>query len=218
MEGTSQDIGRSQPTNRTLAWGIDADDWDGGRLTGNYLLHYGNTTITNIYGILLQGHTQDIDVNANVLHGLNASTFGLRISGSGTKQGIRVFDNQFQFQGTDMRVIVTDFLPSVSFSDNVYDTDRAANAWFTIQGTNVDFNNWVAQTSDTGSQAQRLSYPDPNRTVETYQTSLGQAATLDAFLQEAKQQSKFNWRTEYTAGAVNAYIKRGFAPVGSQVP
>ena len=35
-------IGRDQPTKRTLGWNIDATDWDGGLICGNYLLHTDN--------------------------------------------------------------------------------------------------------------------------------------------------------------------------------
>jgi hypothetical protein len=53
-------------------------------------------------------------------------------------------------------------------------------------------------------------YPDPNRTVGTYNASLGGSPTLLGFLAEARKQSKDNWRPQYTAEAVNIYIRAGF--------
>lgn len=53
-------------------------------------------------------------------------------------------------------------------------------------------------------------YRDPTRTVETYNVSLGGAPTLTGFLQEARKQSKGNWRIQYTANSVNNYIRAGF--------
>ncbi len=53
-------------------------------------------------------------------------------------------------------------------------------------------------------------YRDPMRTVETYNASLGGAPTLADFLQEARKQSKDNWRLQYTANSVNKYIWAGF--------
>ncbi len=54
------------------------------------------------------------------------------------------------------------------------------------------------------------SFPDPDRSISTYMTSIGQTASLDAFLTEARLQARSNWRREYTAKAVNSYIRAGF--------
>ncbi len=53
-------------------------------------------------------------------------------------------------------------------------------------------------------------FTDPDRFLETYLETLGQAPTLGAFLAEARQQSRANWRPEYSARAVNEYIREGF--------
>jgi hypothetical protein len=53
-------------------------------------------------------------------------------------------------------------------------------------------------------------YGDPSRTVETYNVSLGGTSKLSDFLQEARKQSKDNWRPQYTAKNVNDYIRAGF--------
>jgi hypothetical protein len=43
--------------------------------------------------------------------------------------------------------------------------------------------------------------------------SIGGTATYDAFIDEALLQSRLDWRSEYTAEAVNAYIREGFTPL-----
>ena len=53
-------------------------------------------------------------------------------------------------------------------------------------------------------------FPDPARNIETYMRSIGGAPTLEAFLTQARLQSRANWRDEYTATAVNTYIREGF--------
>jgi hypothetical protein len=53
-------------------------------------------------------------------------------------------------------------------------------------------------------------YPDPNRSVESYNSTLGGTATLEAFLLQARLQSMDNWHLQYTADAVNDYIREGF--------
>jgi hypothetical protein len=60
------------------------------------------------------------------------------------------------------------------------------------------------------NQINLTGYPDPNRTVGTYNASLGGSPTLMSFLAQARKQSKDNWRPQYTAEAVINYIGAGF--------
>ncbi len=53
-------------------------------------------------------------------------------------------------------------------------------------------------------------YPDPERTIESYMTTLGETPTLEAFLAGARAQSRASWNPDYTAQAVNEYIREGF--------
>jgi hypothetical protein len=56
-------------------------------------------------------------------------------------------------------------------------------------------------------------FPDPDRDLESYLSSIGQTPTLEAFLTEARKQSRATWRPELTASAVNTYIREGFGVV-----
>ncbi len=53
-------------------------------------------------------------------------------------------------------------------------------------------------------------FTDPDRSLETYMGTLGETPTLEAFLVEARAQSRSNWRPEFTAVEVNAYVREGF--------
>lgn len=201
-------IGRARPTNRTLAWGIGAIDWDGGKIMGNVLAHSGNQEVTNAYGIKLHEHMRNVDVGNNIVFDYDSSQYALGIVGSGSRENIRVFDNELS--GTNVEVIRTEYTALGAFFNNVYYSGRDSNSWFSIQGSSLSFSNWTEQASDTGSIAELLPYSDPNRTVESYHESLGGLATIDSFIEEAQKQSKFNWLPEYSAQAVNAYIRDGF--------
>ncbi len=49
------------------------------------------------------------------------------------------------------------------------------------------------------------------RNLRTYVSEkLGGNGGIDAFMNEAKKQSRSNWRTQYTAAAVNDYIRQGY--------
>lgn len=45
------DLGKCQPTNRDLGWGIDIADWDGGIVANNLFLHQRNDRIKNVHAI-----------------------------------------------------------------------------------------------------------------------------------------------------------------------
>lgn len=63
-----------------------------------------------------------------------------------------------------------------------------------------------------------FGYIDPNRTLETYNASLGGPASVSAFLAEARRQSKYNWRRQFTADEVIKYIRAGFQVTRIQSP
>jgi hypothetical protein len=74
-----------------------------------------------------------------------------------------------------------------------------------------DCNEWFTFTGVSGSQCVSASYPvEPDRNIETYMASLNLTQTLEAFLAEARQQSKTYWRDEFTAGSVYRYVRDGF--------
>ncbi len=64
--------------------------------------------------------------------------------------------------------------------------------------------------SGDNADAALVDWIDPNRTVATYNASLGGSATFEDFIAEARKQSKDNWRLEYTAQAVNEHVRSGF--------
>jgi hypothetical protein len=67
----------------------------------------------------------------------------------------------------------------------------------------------------TPNEINAAGYPDPNRSVGSYNLTLGGAATLDAFLVQARLQSKENWNPQLMAKAVNNYIRAGFGVTSS---
>ncbi|MCA9669863.1 MAG: hypothetical protein KC503_29915 [Myxococcales bacterium] len=72
---------------------------------------------------------------------------------------------------------------------------------------------WKGETNSSGS------FPEPQRTLVSYMQSIGAAsATFDEFVAQARKQSKANWRPEYTASAVNEYIRAGFGVVYNYQP
>lgn len=53
-------------------------------------------------------------------------------------------------------------------------------------------------------------FSDPDRTIPTYQESIGGEATIEAFLAAAREMRKGYWNLDYTAEKIRAYFAEGF--------
>ena len=115
--------------------------------------------------------------------------------------------------------------PAIEFDRNtIYEYYRGAihNTHDAVIDPEENNNYWDAASvpwpvTGTNRNSEDVEFVDPNRSVASYNATLGGAATFEAFIAEARKQSKENWRPEYTASAVNDYIRAGFAE-SSQPP
>ena len=127
---------------------------------------------------------------------------------------LTVENNLFQNPAYDARIINHNGpLLAANFSGNIYHSNRDPSEWFRVNGVYYGFDGWVALSGDTGAQAAQVSFVDPGRTLGSYHGSIGGSPTHEAFMAEARQQSKQNWRQAYTAQAVIEYIREGFGVV-----
>ena len=201
-------IGRTQPTNRDLAWYLDVQDWDGGTIEDNLFLH--QPDVSNSFGINLAGSTErQMTISGNIFYGVRGE--GLIFDVGGSETGIVVQGNQFQdpSQGSQLIVHSGSFSPA-TYQGNSYFSNASAGSWFSVNGSNRSFSQWVTASGETGATSGAVSYPDPSRDEVSYQVSLGGTATFAAYVAEARLQSKANWRPAYTADAINDYIRAGF--------
>jgi len=101
-----------------------------------------------------------------------------------------------------------------TFSGNVYHYAPAAKECVElVNQQHVTLEKWLAISKDEGGRMQKVAFVEPTRNAATWHGTLGREATREAFLAGAHKQSKHNWRKEYTAAAVIAYIREGFRPV-----
>ena len=210
-------IGRDQPTNRTLGWNIDATDWDGGLICGNYILHTDNPQVSNLLGIRLNGHSNDVTIAENTIHGLitpgPSSKTGAITINSSPKTNIHISGNNIQLTDSDMRVLIADQLSSVVFEGNKYFSGLDSAEWFRSLGVSYDIDTWRPVSGDTNSTIGKDSFLEPKRTFETYLSSIGLAQSIDDFMAQAVNQSKDNWNRDLTAQAVLDYIREAYGSV-----
>ncbi len=128
------------------------------------------------------------------------------------------------FSGDESRGWGWDFSPDapitkVNISDNIFShcTSTGADSCKTVSSSNPDSkieNNIVHDWPSKGNQVGESPGPfvDPDRTLASYNASLGGSSTFDAFATEVRKQSKTNWRTAYDADAIIEYFREGLSP------
>lgn len=97
-----------------------------------------------------------------------------------------------------------------SANNRFFSANAPSGSWMQVSGANHSISSWKSLVGDTTSFSQGFQYPDPSRSTASYNASVGGANSHDAFITEARKQSKANWRVQYTADAVNDYIRAGF--------
>lgn len=207
------DIGRSQPTGRTLGWGIDAQDWDGGHIKGNILMHQPLSQITNTYGINVMGTSRDIAITHNIIHNVRFAD-GLNLSdGRGSDISGMVFENNIVHQEKNSGYTIDAAYSPVDkfrFSNNVYFSDREQGSQFRVEGDRMDLAEWQRLSGD-NSRFLNTKFPDPERNIEGYQALMGSSGSLEGFVAACRKQGRFNWNDQYTAASVNRWIRDGFS-------
>lgn len=58
-------IGRTRPTNRNIAFNIEANDWKSGTICGNAMVDRDDKSLNNAYAISTNGHVGDIIISEN---------------------------------------------------------------------------------------------------------------------------------------------------------
>jgi len=86
LDNVFLNIGFEQPTGRTLAWSIDANDWNGGTIAKNYILYNDNPDVGNVRAIMVKGQSKNIDIYSNVFFEIN----------QGNKPFILILDNELK--------------------------------------------------------------------------------------------------------------------------
>jgi hypothetical protein len=203
------DIGRSQPTTRTLAWGVDVQDNDGLLVEDNLFLNQREPGVGNSYALNLAGGSErDVTVRNNLFYRIQGRSLAARPEAE--HQTIGVSDNTFV--DPDQGACLIDHegaFSGYSYAGNRYSASAAPDSWFCLDGSRASLEAWNQASGDTGSLADP-SFPDPDRAIESYAASLGLGSTLADFLGRARRMSRLEYDSRLAAPAVNDYIRAGF--------
>jgi len=196
-------------------------------VTGNIVAHQalgtGNITAITLFGT---GPHDTVSVHDNIVYDwarpswpdpMDQRTFCIRADAEVGSTDVLIYDNLFQQPNGGFLARSANDAAGVSLFDNVYHSsapdppDAYSRGWFQLAGS-VAMDEWIQVTGDNPT-VESVAFLDPDRDVDSYMGSLGQEPTYEAFIAASLSQSRLNWRDEYTAQAVNAYVQEGFTPV-----
>jgi hypothetical protein len=152
---------------------------------------------------------QDLTIQNNIVYDWRG---GIRFS-STALVNVKVNKNDFQspLRGQELvNYFSQGFNAGTTFNANRWFSSDDPGQWFLTKDGPLSYQEWLTTSKEQGSSNMKVSYPDPERKLGTYHGSLGKTATFDAYIAEARQQSRKNYRFEYTAAGPIAYIREGF--------
>ena len=206
-------IGRDRPTNRGLSWYIDANDWKGGNICGNYLLHSENVGSNNVVGINISGHSSNVTASKNRIFGLIKSS----PTGNGAinitrdpKHDIKLTENVIKLSESSMRVITAGNISESIYADNKYYSEADPQVWFSADDLNYSFKDWALLTGDGSSSVSEELFADENRSFETYLATHGLPVSTEEFVNNVVAQRRVGWSEVLSAQVINQYIRDGY--------
>ncbi len=202
------DIGRSQPTGRTLSWYIELLDNDGSEVSGNLLAN--QPDLGNPFGIRLGGGSnRDIAISDNLFYGLQRRN--VVVDAIAGWSSIRLDSNTFVSPSSDACMIDHEGgFADVSYVDNAYSSAAAPGDWFCVDGARRSLAEWSSDSGESNATTADLDPPEPTRNLDSYAAQLGIGSTLADFAAAARLQSRHRYRPELMAVNANNYIRAGF--------
>jgi hypothetical protein len=210
--------GRFLDSGHVGIFGMRISNLIGGSISGNIIANVQDTTDARaIWFSTIAGFTGRIANNFTLLGNISHDGGNMTFEGLAAQYGnVALNENVLQTTVTTSGLVVMGDTaianPSrvTGGSNTFWLTGASQSNWIWLGGGLVPFSSWLGSIGDTSSTAQFISYPQPQRNTASYNATLGGTATHDAFMAQCRLQSKDNWRAEYTAAAINAYIRAGF--------
>jgi hypothetical protein len=195
----------------------------GGTISNNIIAH---STSPGGYAFSSGDHNghvagfHNVAITDNIFYKLRSPNYFWDDGSTFTISGATFSDNIIQEPDVDQAddppyLISQRNTTGVAYSNNTYFRGGDATKWYENGAdTYRTFAQWKSQVEPTAVQ-QKLNFFDPTRTTVTYAATQG-LTSYGAMVAEMRNQSRTNWRTDFTADAVNDYIRAGFVldPVG----
>jgi hypothetical protein len=93
-----------------------------------------------------------------------------------------------------------------------YDTALPTSQWMSVLSNTISIGQWIAGYEPSATVLTSIPYADPNRSVATYDGTLGNAGTIADFITHADSLSITSYQPQYLAQALIDYVRAGFQP------
>lgn len=210
------EIGTSRPTNRDFAWGIDVDDWDGGRVQGNIVANF-VIPGSNVWYFKVNGHSSDVDINNNIFYNPASQDSGGIVEFVGTNlANITFAKNHVQSHHASAYLVYVEsaaMLSEITFDRNIYYSPNPTP--FRVGTTEYTWAEWVALTGDNGEFTE-VTYNAPGRTFADYCSEHGHTleqafASIRALSYKSIADSPYNAAPlldyfRYAFGSIHGYL------------
>ncbi|MBN1646655.1 MAG: hypothetical protein JW874_01360 [Spirochaetales bacterium] len=199
-------IGVGNHTGRSFSWGLDIKDNCNTLVAANCFLNqpwFGNSYAVNMSGI----SNAEIMVHGNLAYNIN--NFAFIMEPTEDWDHISISGNIIDSAGNDFNCIYHNGnFRDFSYNANTYITPNETP--FRIAEEYTDLAGWELESGEDNVSYEGIPYADPGRTLESYSTIVGADGTAGGFILLARQLSHANWNEQYTARAVNNYLRAGF--------
>lgn len=208
-------IGKSQPTNREIGWGIDVDDWESGVIANNILMNWGQKANgPGSFGIRIAGHTSGVIISQNKLFDVsNDATHrdGIIVIAEGNFKNVSLYQNELQLPSKGGgNLLSLESKVDLKIAENNYYSSKKNNSWFTVDNKFLSIYEWLEITGESNQSRSQITYKSPERSIFTYLSHIGESTDVDVFVDRAISESRNRWTGKYTARALNTHIKEGF--------
>lgn len=193
--------GTSNPTNRSVAWGIDYTNVSTGIITGN-IMSMTEASRTNTRGMWFQNLLTNATITNNKFyqpHGTSVSFAMITAILLSTSSGNTFSGNELIATNASVLLNMDSESGFTIDSNTYYSTASPQSNWFDDAATGGTNATYVAP-----------SYTDPDRTIFDYMTAnYSTAATTAAIFAKFAEQSAVDWDANLTANVINDYIRLG---------
>ncbi|HZM00725.1 MAG TPA: right-handed parallel beta-helix repeat-containing protein [Planctomycetota bacterium] len=200
-------------------WGLWFGNIAQGEVSGNLVAH--NSLGMMPRALLIAGDARgdtgptvgvhDLRIRGNVFYDWGGS---LVVEGDASQlTGIVLEDNDFQEPRRDLLAEFgdPDGAAALLWSGNRLGGPSApSDASVQLGGRRVPLAQWLTSLGPHALDPRPAHHPDPQRGVPSYCHSVGLDASLAAFLEQARSQSRGRWRPEIMASALNRHMRDGF--------
>ncbi len=207
------DMGRSQPTNRTLAWNLPMADWDGGTVTRNLIVNQKKDVVRNTFAIRLKGTMRNVAIEDNVVCNL-LSNKGLVLTGDPSGHENVTFHGNYVQSPTYAVPLIetgTEGATGYDFSENSYYSVEDEFSWFESGSTQMDFIEWESLQPETRSVDTQAYFAEPTRNADSYASNVLGLTNYEDFVATMITQSKDSWNENLRTRAILHYIRQGFS-------